>query len=63
MMQETTGPYHRQIARQSSRRAAIRILKRRRDDLLNRACSRQECAEIMREVREINREVMRLEGP
>lgn len=61
MMQETTSALHRMLARRVPPARAIRLLKRRRDDLLNRSCSRPECAEIMAEVREINREVDQLE--
>ena len=36
-------------------------LKKRRDELLNQACNRQELPEIMKEVRAINREIQTLE--
>jgi hypothetical protein len=39
----------------------ITKLKKRRDDLLNRACSRQELPEIMKEVRALSREIQTLE--
>ncbi len=35
----------------------ITKLKKRRDELLNQACNRQECPEIMKEVRAINRKI------
>lgn len=35
----------------------ITILKKRRDELLSRACIRQERPEIMKEVRAINRKI------
>ena len=38
-------------------------LKRRRDDLLHRAVTRQERPEIMAEVRELTRRILQLEGP
>ena len=41
--------------------AQIATLKKRRDELLNRACNRQERPEIMREVRAINQEIQALE--
>ena len=41
--------------------AQITTLKKRRDELLNRACIRQERPEIMKEVRAINREIQTLE--
>ena len=41
--------------------AQIAVLKKRRDELLNRACNRQERPEIMQEVRLINREIQALE--
>ncbi len=37
--------------------AQITKLKKRRDALLNQACNRQECPEIMKEVRAINRKI------
>ena len=39
----------------------ITILKKRRDELLNRACNRQERPEIMKEVRAINQKIQTLE--
>ena len=39
----------------------ITKLKKRRDELLNQACNRQERPEIMKEVRAINREIQTLE--
>ncbi len=39
----------------------ITTLKKRRDELLNRACNRQERPEIMKEVRAINRKIQTLE--
>ncbi len=39
----------------------ITILKKRRDELLNRACNRQERPEIMKKVRAINLKIQTLE--
>lgn len=39
----------------------ITKLKKRRDDLLSRACSRQELPNIMKEVQALNREIQALE--
>ncbi len=39
----------------------ITILKKRRDELLNRACNRQERPEIMKEVRAISQKIQTLE--
>ncbi len=39
----------------------ITTLKKRRDELLNRACNRQERPEIMKEVRAINQKIQALE--
>ncbi len=41
--------------------AQITTLKKRRDELLNRACIRQERPEIMKEVRAINQKIQALE--
>ncbi len=41
--------------------AQITTLKKRRDELLNRACIRQERPEIMKEVRAINQKIQTLE--
>lgn len=45
-----------------TRNNRIRTLKRRRDALLNRACTRQEREDILAEVRAINRTIWELEG-
>ena len=42
-------------------RATLARLKKRRDELLNRACNRQERPKIMDEVRALNREIHALE--
>ena len=39
----------------------ITRLKKRRDELLNQACNRQESPQIMKEVGAINREIQTLE--
>ncbi len=39
----------------------ITTMKKRRDELLNRACNRQERPEIMKEVRAINQKLQALE--
>lgn len=61
MLQDVTSKLYWDISRRVSDRESIRLLKRRRDDLLNRACSRSECAVIMEEVQQLNREIDRLE--
>lgn len=40
----------------------VDALKRRRDGLLNRACTRQERPDVLAEVRAINRRIEELEG-
>ena len=42
-------------------RATLARLKKRRDELLNRACNRQERPDIMEQVRALNREIEQLE--
>lgn len=46
----------------TSRSNLIAKLKRRRDRLLTRACTRSERPDILNEVRAINRKIWRLEG-
>ena len=41
---------------------SIAALKQRRDELLNRACTRPERPAILAEVRRINRRIWELEG-
>jgi hypothetical protein len=41
-------------------RSHVRALKERRDKLLNTACTRDECSELMQEVRVINRKLKSL---
>ena len=46
----------------ASRSNLIAKLKRRRDELLNRACTRHERRTILKKVRAINRRIWALEG-
>lgn len=46
----------------TSRSNLIAKLKRRRDRLLSRACTRFERPDILKEVRTINRKIWQLEG-
>lgn len=46
----------------ATRNHHILKLKRRRDQLLNRACTRRERKEMLAEVRAINRKIWELEG-
>lgn len=61
MTQESTSYLYWRMAENSTSREAVRLMKRRRADLVSRACSREERAGVLVELRHINRYIQELE--